>query len=60
MAGRMTQPGQPTESDKQLQREHFRQLQSDTESMFTLLTVAMPLSEFANTIYCSVQYILLA
>ena len=29
----MTQPGQSTESERQLQREHYRQLQNYTEGM---------------------------
>ena len=33
----MSQPGQPTERDRQSQREHYRQLQCDTERMYTLL-----------------------
>ena len=46
----MTQPGQSTEAERQLQREHYRQLQNYTEGMHT--TLLMPIIS-----YCCLSYL---
>ena len=47
----MTQPGQSTESERQLQREHYRQLQNYTEGILTTSLVSAVSSTLHFRVY---------